>query len=194
MTADKAARTASLALGRSPYSKGAEKLARDLENTMPADNQAERNNHLEHCRNKVAGWSMRDVLDFLHQRCATVEDYKLCAGSDEMGEVDARNRDRAAKFMAGLPEVVTFPIQNIDEAYIARAVAFFNAGGLQWEGGDGWGFWFANGTMSFGACSWCCKNAHAQTIARCRGDAINAIRRLYIAGKNKELGAECVIV
>ena len=76
---------------------------------MPADNQAERNNHLAHCRNTVAGWSMRDVLDFLYQRCATVEDYKLCAGSDEMGEVDARNRERAARFMAGMPEATFHP-------------------------------------------------------------------------------------
>ena len=118
MNSKQAARTASLALGRSPYSKGAEKLAADLDRTL----------------------------------------------------------------------------STTEEAYIGRAVAFFNAGGLQWEGGDGWGFWLSGGTMSFGACSWCCKNAYSQTIAKCRGDAINAIRRLYIAGKNKELGAECVIV
>lgn len=81
-----------------------------------------------------------------------------------------------------------------EEEYIARAAAFFNAGGSDWQGGDGWGFWLSGGTMSFGASSWCCKNAHAQTIARCRGDAINALRRLYVAGKNRELGAECQIV
>ena len=118
MTADQVSKTASLSLNRSPYSKGAEKLAADLDRTLT----------------------------------------------------------------------------KAEEDYLSRAVAFFNAGGLQWEGGDGWGFWFANSTMSFGACSWCCKNAHAQTIAKCRGDAINAIRRLYVAGKNRELGAECVIV
>jgi hypothetical protein len=93
-----------------------------------------------------------------------------------------------------LAEALDRTLTKAEEDYLSRAVAFFNAGGLQWEGGDGWGFWLSGGTMSFGACSWCCKNAHAQTIARCRGDAINAIRRLYVAGKNRELGAECVIV
>ena len=93
-----------------------------------------------------------------------------------------------------LADALNSTLTKSQEEYIARAAAFFNAGGNDWQGGDGWGFWFSNGTMSFGASSWCCKNAHAQTIARCRGDAINALRRLYIAGKNKELGAECVIV
>ena len=97
---------------------------------------------------------------------------------------------RLAEALSSTPATLT----KSQEEYIARAAAFFNAGGNDWQGGDGWGFWFSNGTMSFGASSWCCKNAHAQTIARCRGDAINALRRLYIAGKNKELGAECVIV
>ena len=102
------AKAASIALNRSPYSKGAEKLAADLgEKPMIDDSAAERNNHLEHCRNKVAGWCVRDVLDFLHERCATVEDYRLSASVCEMNAVDARNRERAALFMAGRPEKYT---------------------------------------------------------------------------------------
>ena len=75
---------------------------------MPPDNVPERNVHIAHCRNKVALWSMRDVLDFLYSRCCTVEDYKLCTGTEDMSAVDSRNRERAAKFMAGYPEIVTF--------------------------------------------------------------------------------------
>ncbi len=191
-----AARQIAAELGRTDP-KGTARLAVALANEYR--HVAERNVHLEHCRNRVAGWCVRDVLDFLHERCATVEDYRMSASVCEMNAVDARNRERAAKFMAGLPEIVTFgpaerTLSRAEESYIARAAAFFNAGGNDWQGGDGWGFWFANGTMSFGASSWCCKNAHAQTIAKCRGDGINALRRLYIAGKNRELGAECVIV
>jgi hypothetical protein len=95
---------------RGPDDAGHGRLADALLSDMPADNLTERNNHLSHCRNIVAGWSMRDVLDFLYSRCATVEDYKLCAGTDEMSEVDSRNRERAAKFMAGCPEIVTFSL------------------------------------------------------------------------------------
>jgi len=94
------ARTIAQELGQNPDAKGTARLAQSLSD-MPADSIAERNNHLEHCRNKVAGWCMRDVLDFLNERCETVEDYRMSASVCEMNAVDARNRERAALFMAG---------------------------------------------------------------------------------------------
>jgi len=139
---------------------------------------------------------------FPESSAAIRKDFQMTAAR----KIDALNAARTiakelgqnpdAKGTARLAEdlMVERTLSKAEEAYIARAAAFFIAGGNDWQGGDGWGFWFANGTMSFGASSWCCKNAHAQTIAKCRGDGINALRRLYIAGKNRELGAECVIV
>lgn len=102
------AEAAAEGLKRSPREKGTARLAEALSD-MPADSIAEQNNHLEHCRNKVAGWCMRDVLDFLYQRCATVEDYRCSASVCEMNAVDTRNRERVARFMAGMPEATFHP-------------------------------------------------------------------------------------
>jgi hypothetical protein len=85
-----------------------------------------------------------------------------------------------------------YALTDMDREYIAEAARSFASGGNDWQGPDGWGFWFYGGTMSFGANSWCCKNAYAQKIVRYRGDAINAMEALYIAGKTRPMGAECV--
>lgn len=44
------------------------------------------------------------MIEYLHARCCEFEEYESSDGTEEMGRVDARNRERAARYMAGLNE------------------------------------------------------------------------------------------
>lgn len=56
------------------------------------------------CARLVAGWSMRDVLDYMGQHSISVLEYPADADSDLMRVTDDANRQAAVVYLAGYPQ------------------------------------------------------------------------------------------
>lgn len=69
----------------------------------------------------VAGWPMRDVIDYVNARCGDALDYPTDADTDAMRVIDNANRQRAIVLRAGMP----YTPQTDDAA--ARALDFVRA-------------------------------------------------------------------